>query len=525
MLSDRPVAVQIGAAVGVLVTVILVVGTLGVLKLNSATSTQERLYDDHVVPLTQLDELQAQVGAIRLASTKYVLADAAERPALAASAAKALADLTALAPVYQAHASDPKDFSAAVSSITQLAAGARTQVFSLADAGRTTEAFALVQRVLKPLGDAAVADLEKEAAAQKAQSDALAVVALTQADEARTVMLVSMGIGVLVGLLISVVVVRAIRGNIRKVQVSLAALADGDLTVESGVDSRDELGQLAQSLRRAQGALGALLSKVSQSASSVAAASVELAESSALIASATEEASAQSGVVSAAADQVSRSVSIVAAGAEEMGASIQEIAANAAEAAAVAQRAVAEAAQTTDTVTTLGAASAEIGTVVKLITSIAEQTNLLALNATIEAARAGDAGKGFAVVAGEVKELARETARATEDIATRVSSIQQMTTDAVTAIGSISTVIGTIDDYQTTIASAVEEQTATTSEMSRSVAEAASGTEHIASNIGGVSDSASTTTVAVLQTHAAVEELARLATDLETHVGAFRFRG
>jgi len=330
------------------------------------------------------------------------------------------------------------------------------------------------------------------------------------------------GIGILVLLTMCLPLARSIVRPVRKVAEVLAAVADGDLTRRTGVDTRDELGDVARALDRATESMSASLRSILAGADTLTGAAAELSTVNSRVASAAGGTNDRAAAASAEAAEISRHVPTVAAGAEEMGLSIREISRGASEAVHIAAVAVDEAARATSTVEQLGASSAEIGNVIKLITSIAEQTNLLALNATIEAARAGDAGKGFAVVASEVKDLAQETAKATEDISARVAAIQTDTGGAVDVINRISDVIGKINEYQQTIASAVEEQSATTQEMNRGIGEVATAADRIAGNISAVAEAGSSSADGIGQADRAGADVARTAEQLRGLVGRFR---
>jgi methyl-accepting chemotaxis protein len=388
----------------------------------------------------------------------------------------------------------------------------------------TFDLFAVMkQQRLDPISDKITAAQLKVTDAEAKRAHDLAEAASRGQVTGRATMLIVGGIGIAAGLAIGLLALRSVIVPLRRIQVSLTAVAAGDLTARADVDQRDEVGQMATALATSQAAIATAFRSVSELSGLVGGAARDVSAVAGDLAVATGETASQARVVAAAADDISSNTQTAAAGAEQMSASIREISVNTTEASRVASEAVQVARQTDATIQQLGTSSAEIATVVKLITTIAEQTNLLALNATIESARAGEAGKGFAVVASEVKELARETAQATEDISTRVQAIQDDTVQAVGAINRIGTIIGQVNDFQLAISSAIEEQTAVTAELSRNVSGAAEGSTQIADNVSGISRSAADAAGTVSTARDAAQDLDRLSSDLQEVATRFRF--
>jgi methyl-accepting chemotaxis protein len=333
--------------------------------------------------------------------------------------------------------------------------------------------------------------------------------------------LIVVGVAVLAG--IAAATAWSIRSSVATVHRALDALAHGDLTVDAGLRSHDEIGRMAEALSVAQHALREVLRGVVDRSQRLASTASDLGGEADQVADAAGSATAETERAAASAEDVARTVEELSGRAEEMTRSIGEIQHSATEAAGFAAQAVAASHDAAGTVTALGHGAAEIGVVVKTITQIAEQTNLLALNATIEAARAGDAGRGFAVVAGEVKDLAQESARAAEDIARRIADNRAQTADAVAAIGRITEVIERIDEYQAAIAAAVRQQGETTAEMSGRIGRAVTGVTDIAGAMAGLARGAEQSSDVAGRMRDDAAGVAAMSGELHEQVSGFRF--
>jgi methyl-accepting chemotaxis protein len=506
-MNNLSVGQRLAFLVGLPLAVIVVLAVYAVLSFSSINAGVGRIYDQRVVPLTQLRLVNNGYGQIIHAINK--------------------ADSGLITPVDAV-----TDIEKARRDIAEHWKAYRSVSRSAEESQLSTEIEALFERadrqiekavnVLRPLGEemqfnedgeSLIADYNGDLyeyidpvstritrlidlqlqVAQRERADAQAIY-----DSAKLVFIAIAVVVAVLMVLFGLWVARTISGPLSELRRAIETTERSrDLSVRVAISSNDEIGQVARAYQSMMDRFRAIISDVRMTSS-------HLRQSAHELATTTEETRDGVAVQTRETDQVATAIT-------EMTHAIEEVSRHAHQAADAANNANRETEQGNrvidealssihsladrlnaagDVIRRVETDSSSIGSVLDVIRGIAEQTNLLALNAAIEAARAGEQGRGFAVVADEVRSLAQRTQQSTQEIHGMIERLQAGAREAVRSMADgsaemektmaqaarageslavIREAVALINDMNTQIASATEEQMAVSQEIARNV--------------------------------------------------------
>jgi methyl-accepting chemotaxis protein len=538
MFKNLTIGKKLGVGFGVIIVSIIILGVITLFQLNKIRVNINDI-DERIDKLNNAYIAKDSIKNILATIPDFILSEHAQerenmKKLIDENSAKYKEKLEAIRKI--THTEEGKKLLDNIENTIKEAVPYNNKVLELASLGKKDEAKKIYDEQVKPRTVKIFQAFDEEVAFHEKGLNKRMKEVISLIMRQIVIFIIITAIVVALGIFFSTFISRSVRKPVAELKGVLEKVAQGDLSVDIKVESKDEIGMISQSLKDALSSIKSLIAESKTISSSLASSSEELSATTEEISRNLKSQTERASQIASAAEEMSQTVvdiaknasniaevSVTTAGVAKEGKDMTIKTANEIK---VIEGAISK---LSEVINILGDRSRQIGEIVTVIKDIADQTNLLALNAAIEAARAGEQGRGFAVVADEVRKLAERTAKATDEIAEMIRGIQSEVDvaegsmeDATKKVASgvelsqkAANILGQILGKAQELQSMIQQIASATEEMS-------SVTDHITQDIGSIAEGSKEISLAVDQSAQTASDIARLGGELNTAIGRFK---